>query len=210
MTLYEILGVGLSATKMQIKAAYKSLAQKQHPDKGGDPEKFAKIQHAYDVLKNDSSRKRYNLTGEDTVPNSQESQALATLVQFISQAIDAHVNAMGFHNNRNTTLLKTVRDSLANTINQGTTAQTNEASKVESLNSLLSKVTHKGENLFNSSIQSKIEVSEHKLAEIKNQLEIVVAALAMLEGYTEEEVMQIGTGTRSATFTGTHFDWRAT
>jgi DnaJ family protein A protein 2 len=37
---YEILGVDKKAQLKDIKKAYHKLALKEHPDKGGDPEKF--------------------------------------------------------------------------------------------------------------------------------------------------------------------------
>jgi DnaJ-class molecular chaperone len=49
----EILGVGPSASKEEIKKAYRKLAVKHHPDKGGDPAAFHEINNAYDNLTND-------------------------------------------------------------------------------------------------------------------------------------------------------------
>lgn len=42
------LGVKATATKDEIKARYRVLAKENHPDRGGDPAKFAKISEAYE------------------------------------------------------------------------------------------------------------------------------------------------------------------
>jgi DnaJ-class molecular chaperone len=47
---WEILGVPRDADENAVKKAYKKLAMKHHPDKGGDPEQFKKIQSAYDKI----------------------------------------------------------------------------------------------------------------------------------------------------------------
>ena len=47
--MYKILGVDKKATDAEIKKAYRKLAVKNHPDKGGDVEEFKKIQGAYEV-----------------------------------------------------------------------------------------------------------------------------------------------------------------
>jgi DnaJ family protein A protein 2 len=47
---YDILGISRGASEDEVKRAYKKLAIKNHPDKGGDPEAFKRIQGAYDRI----------------------------------------------------------------------------------------------------------------------------------------------------------------
>jgi DnaJ-class molecular chaperone len=60
MDHYQTLGVAKSATADEIKKAYRKLASKHHPDKGGDTAKFQEIQTAYDVLSDDARRQEYD------------------------------------------------------------------------------------------------------------------------------------------------------
>lgn len=66
MDLYDILGVSRDADTSEIKKAFKKLAMTHHPDKGGDPEEFKKLQHAHEILTDDQKRKVYDMTGSDT------------------------------------------------------------------------------------------------------------------------------------------------
>lgn len=61
--LYSVLGIDKSASTIEIKKAYKKLAMKHHPDKGGDEEMFKKISHAYSILSDETKRKQYDTFG---------------------------------------------------------------------------------------------------------------------------------------------------
>lgn len=61
-THYQTLGVDQKATPDEIKKAYRKLANKHHPDKGGDQSKFKEISVAYDTLSNPQKKAEYDDT----------------------------------------------------------------------------------------------------------------------------------------------------
>ncbi|HSX15983.1 MAG TPA: molecular chaperone DnaJ [Candidatus Saccharimonadales bacterium] len=61
---YETLGVGKDASADEIKKAFRRKAVELHPDKqGGDEAKFKELNEAYEVLKDQSKRQRYDQFG---------------------------------------------------------------------------------------------------------------------------------------------------
>lgn len=66
---YEVLGVDKKATAQEIKAAYKKMAIKYHPDRNPDnkeaEEKFKEAAEAYDVLRDENKRARYDQFGHE-------------------------------------------------------------------------------------------------------------------------------------------------
>lgn len=63
---YEVLGLNKSASKSDIKKAYRDLAKKYHPDRNKEPDaetKFKEVQEAYEVLSDDQKKSAYDQFG---------------------------------------------------------------------------------------------------------------------------------------------------
>jgi hypothetical protein len=67
--MYKELMIEKTATQAEVKKAFRKAAMKHHPDKGGDPEKFAKISNAYEILGDAKKRALYDEHGVEGVEN---------------------------------------------------------------------------------------------------------------------------------------------
>ncbi|KAJ7046510.1 hypothetical protein C8F04DRAFT_1205695 [Mycena alexandri] len=61
---YDLLEVPPSASEADLKKAYRKKALRLHPDKGGDPELFKEVTHAYEILSDPDKRSIYDARGE--------------------------------------------------------------------------------------------------------------------------------------------------
>ncbi|KAF7304765.1 hypothetical protein MKEN_01190600 [Mycena kentingensis (nom. inval.)] len=61
---YDLLEVPPSASEADLKKAYRKKALRLHPDKGGDPELFKEVTHAYEILSDPDRRSIYDARGE--------------------------------------------------------------------------------------------------------------------------------------------------
>ena len=64
-----MLEVSKDANTEQIKKAFRKKALKEHPDKGGDPNKFKRLKDAYDTLLDPEKRQLDDEYGEEGVKN---------------------------------------------------------------------------------------------------------------------------------------------
>ena len=67
---YTRLGLTPNASESDIKKAYRKLAIKHHPDKGGNEDTFKKLTEAYEVLSNKDKREKYDNFGKDGLDNN--------------------------------------------------------------------------------------------------------------------------------------------
>ena len=68
MDYYSTLGLKRGASEDEIKKAYRKLAMKHHPDRGGDQNKFKEISTAYEALTNPEKKRIIDMGGD---PNAQ-------------------------------------------------------------------------------------------------------------------------------------------
>lgn len=71
---YELLGLKRSSSAEEVRSAFKALAKKHHPDRGGDPEVFKRLSEAAAVLQDPERRAQY-----DRKPARGESSSLPPL-----------------------------------------------------------------------------------------------------------------------------------
>jgi curved DNA-binding protein CbpA len=92
MDPYYVLGVDQAATAAQLKAAYRRISGRVHPDKGGSAEAFRMVKEAYDVLSDPDRRKRYDATGR-TRPSPVTPERMSHLIKQIIKQVVAAVDA---------------------------------------------------------------------------------------------------------------------
>jgi len=95
MDPYKTLGLDNTATQDEIKKAYRKAAIKTHPDKGGDPEQFKKVQSAYDVLSDPQKRQNFDQFGTTDGPPQG-----ANMNDIFSQMFGGRQNPFDFANSQ--------------------------------------------------------------------------------------------------------------
>jgi curved DNA-binding protein CbpA len=71
MNPYDELGLGRCASEAEITAAHRTAVKAHHPDRGGDRDRFDRVQRATQILRDPGRRQHFDDTGEaDESPGS--------------------------------------------------------------------------------------------------------------------------------------------
>jgi curved DNA-binding protein CbpA len=185
MHLYEILGVAMTATSAEIKKAYRRLAQKSHPDRGGNADEFHQIQKAYEVLSDNDRRAHYDQTGQDEQQQSLSSVAFEKVAELFISIISDSTSG---------NIIDRCRSKIEKKVQAVTGASKQAEKETAKLLKLLDRVTHKngGENIFAMVVQAKINSLESDIERAKVELELLSEMKAIINEHedTAPEIIQ--------------------
>lgn len=178
MTLYEELELPNTCTFDEIKQKYRLLAQKYHPDKGGDEEKFKRIKTAYETLIDPKKRQTYDNTGEyyeDTSISNEVTTRLNNMITYWTKQINPDLDDL---------ILKMKVD-----IYQAQTQTNNSIVEcqfiIKKLNTISNKIKLKnnGVNLLKNMVDEKIKLLENELSNYRRTLVVFEEMLDILNNY---------------------------
>lgn len=179
--LYKDLEVDEKATKAKIKRSYKKKAQQFHPDKKhGDVDKFKQITHAYKVLGNDDSRKRYDESGDESEFLDNNKRIYTFLSQIMMEVIQ---------NNRKGDLIKACEDAIQTNIINLKTKKTHFETQKQIFDNKLGRVITDDDNinLFENLILQQQKLMDDKIEEIDKAEDEFHQMLEMLKHYTDSK-----------------------
>jgi curved DNA-binding protein CbpA len=81
---YQVLGALSTAPDREIKEAYRKLARTHHPDVGGDPEEFKKIQEAYSLIGDPVKRAVHDLERRRSGVNDARKEATEITNEYLA------------------------------------------------------------------------------------------------------------------------------
>lgn len=178
-TLYELLGVEVDATETQIKRAYRKLAKRAHPDKGGDPEKFREITHAYEVLTDPERRKLYNETGSapDAKKSGPDPRLATVLGSVIMQAIQQNP-----HGCNPVDIGRKVLNNRIAHLNGTATGDLEIVRRCRHIAANVTKTTE-GDNIIANVLESHATGAETHAKQMKDEAEMLAQVLKLLDDY---------------------------
>ena len=192
---YTTLGVAQTASRDEVKRAYRTRAKKAHPDrKGGNHEEMAELNRAYALLEDPAKRARYD-SGEDPDRPRQtlEQEDEAMLLGAMDAVYDTHK------------LVDNMAEALRKTLMAAQAGQTQELAKAERAAKKAARVVKclKGGERFRPYLEEKVAQAQRAEATVKHTLEVLAVALTYAQevGWDDPEAVALSpTWTHSVTY----------
>lgn len=183
--LYVILGVSKSATDKEIKAAYRKLAMRWHPDRNAGSveaeEKFKKIKEAYEVLSDAVRRAHFDTTGDYKQATAKDDELTRTFITLF-QSILQNLGTRALH----VDIVDSLRKELRRQDSQRLSNIENLKGQLDFKVKVRDKFTYKGEGnpLLIEVLQTEISNSELQIAQLEGYAEMGKRMLEMCDEYS--------------------------
>ncbi len=178
-SLYDILGTTKDATQEEIKEAYRNQAKLHHPDKeGGSHEKMEQINKAYEILKDPTSRKRYDETGStEKIPEFN--------VRFKAFIQDIFMKLVDARDVKTTDLIGAFADHMEKMIKDWTKTKKDYRKRADHLKLVVERLRSKTEyDPFKEVVQMNIDGLEQTLKMIDIDIEFVKECKERLKNHS--------------------------
>lgn len=189
---YAELDVSRSALTHEIKRAYREACKTAHPDAGGDPLDWERLQLAYDVLSDPARRKSYDDTGtiEEVKPDNDRASAL--------QVIEMHMNALineflmkgqqPMDDPRKKNVLGAIAGKIRKEIMDANNALPNGRAVAEFWIDLKDRFSIKAggtetENFFAARLDDQARMTQGQIADLERDVRVRERALHILDSY---------------------------
>lgn len=162
MDYYEILEIERSATFDEIRASYRELVKKNHPDHGGSPEKFRLIQKAYEVLSDPKKRAEYDSSNE-----------LNPVISFLTRLFLATLDSF---DPEKTDLFRQMERNILLKIQEMGNQKQSIKKRIKKLNKAFRCIKKDSSGLFRGVLQTQIQILEESLAALHKAEEVILEA----------------------------------
>jgi len=172
---YATLGVARDATQAQIRAAWKLLSQRNHPDRGGDPKRAAEINEAWTCLSDETRRLRYDADGKDVPIDSNDVEARKMLHDMFNAAIgnDRVIDLVGF-----------VKRELVNVVRNLTQGISEHQILIKRLAKKRARVRSKqADNIAHRLIDQRVREANAAIEHMLRGITVAGVAQALIEDY---------------------------
>ncbi len=201
--LYKVLGIEPNASQDEIKAVYRKLAAKHHPDKKGDAELFAEISKAYKTLVNPETREAYD--SESTIEILAKKTIKQAIMEFINKCIAAEESPI------QPVLFSSLVNHFKTTLQQDKRTLEQVKKKQDRMLKMLNRVKLKHcDDVYKEAVRSISISLKHDVDVLLNNIELLEKINELLVDYEEDEKDPrelIGLGQAQNQNTGGFFRW---
>jgi DnaJ-class molecular chaperone len=181
MKLYDDLEINPTATKQQIKAAYRKKSAVVHPDKPtGDQNCFLKINRAYTILMCEETREQYDTLGVEDTADEITKQAESSIQQTFFNIL----RTKGPKEILQVNVIMMIKQGIQAKIAETKLKQDENSVTIRDMIEVGNRITHKNENnMFSLVVKQEIKNCEENKDRLTRVMLIHKRAAILLDDY---------------------------